>query len=63
MENYVLAQSWEQGNIQANIWYCMADADIATLKTKEKIVFGDKVYVINTKKTFIMGNDDVWYEM
>ena len=25
--------------------------------------FGDRVYIITTKKTYVMGNDKVWYEM
>ena len=33
------------------------------LLLEEKISFGDKVYVIKTKMTYICGNDNTWYEM
>lgn len=63
MDNYVLAQSWARANVQDRLWYCMTDADKTTLAQNENIAFGDKVYIISTKKIFIMGNDGIWYEM
>lgn len=41
----------------------MTDADKTALAQNENIAFGDKVYIISTKKIFIMGNDGKWYEM
>ena len=62
-QNYVLAQSFNRANIQDRLWYVMDESDLETLKTEEKIAFGDKAYVIKTKAFYIMGNDDEWYEM
>ena len=62
-KNYVLAQSFNRANVQDRLWYAMDDEDLDTLKTDEKILFGDKAYVIKTKAMYIMGNDDTWYEM
>lgn len=63
MANYILAQSFNRANFQDRLWYVMAAADLDTLKTNEKIQFGDKAYVIATKTVMIMGNDNTWYEM
>lgn len=63
MGNYVLAQSFNKANIQDRLWYVMSADDLSVLKTNEKISFGDKAYVIATKKFYICGNDDTWYEM
>lgn len=63
MDNYILAQSYNKANVQDRLWYVMDAGDLATLKANEKIVFGDKAYVIKTKKFYICGNDDTWYEM
>ena len=63
VKKYVLAESFDKPNIQKNIWYAMEDADKDTLKEEQVIAFGDQVYVIKTKKTYIMGNDNTWYEM
>ena len=61
--NYVLAQSFNRANIQDRLWYVMEEADLDTLKTEQKIAFGDKAYAINEKTKWIMGNDDTWYAM
>lgn len=63
MDNYILAQSWNKSNVQDRLWYCMDEADKATLLANEKIAFGDKVYIIKTQKTYICGNDSKWYDM
>ena len=63
MDNYILAQSWARANVQDQLWYCMTDDDKTTLAQNENIAFGDKVYIISTKRVFIMGNDGIWYEM
>lgn len=63
MDNYILAQSQAQANVQDQLWYCMTDADKTVLTQNQNITFGDKVYIISTKQIFIMGNDGKWYEM
>lgn len=63
MPNYILSSSWSHANIRDSIWYAQAEADKATLASNEEIQMGDKVYVITTKKLYIMGNDGNWYEM
>ena len=63
MANYVLAQSFNRSNIQDRLWYTMSSSDLDTLKTEQKIEFGDKAYAITDKAFYIMGNDDTWYEM
>lgn len=63
MKNYVLAQSFNRANVQDRLWYVMESDDLNTLKTSEKILFGDKAYVIKAKTFHIMGNDNTWYDM
>lgn len=63
MDNYILAANWNKSNIQDRLWYCMKETDKDTMLLEEKISFGDKVYVIKTKMTYICGNDNTWYEM
>ncbi len=63
MDNYILAQSYNKANVQDRLWYVMDTGDLDTLAANEKIAFGDKAYVIKTKKFYICGNDDTWYEM
>lgn len=63
MNNYVLAQSWARANVQDRLWYCMAEEDKTALAQNISVAFGDKVYVITSKKVYIMGNDNKWYEM
>ena len=41
----------------------MDSGDLDTLKASEKVMFGDKVYIIKTKGAAIMGNDGEFYEM
>lgn len=63
MDNYILAQSYNRANIQDRLWYAMEASDLDTLKANEKVIFGDKAYVIKEKKFYVMGNDDTFYEM
>ena len=42
------------------LFYAMKDDDKAGITEAQ---FGDRVYIITTKKTYVMGNDKVWYEM
>ena len=63
MDNYILATNWNKSNIQDRLWYCMEETDKDIMLLEEKISFGDKVYVIKTKMTYICGNNNTWYEM
>lgn len=60
---YVLAQSFNRANVQDRLWYVMETSDLDILKANEKILFGDKAYVIKTKTAVIMGNDGEFYDM
>lgn len=62
MDNYILAANWNKSNIQDRLWYCMEEIDKDTMLLEEKNSFGDKVYVIKTKTTYICGNDNTWHE-
>jgi len=62
-ENYTLAESFHRANIQDRVYYVMADTDLTTLKEKEHLVFGDKVLSLASKKVFVMGNDNQFYEI
>ena len=62
-EPYVLAQSFNRANVQDRLWYVMETSDLNTLKAKEKVLFGDKAYVIKAKTAVIMGNDGNFYDM
>ena len=61
--NYILAQSFNRANIQDRLWYVMDTADLDDLKQNENVLFGDKAYIIKTKAVYIMGNDNIFYEM
>lgn len=70
MANYVLAESFYRANIQARLWYVQGTeggandtADLDALSAAEHIQFGDRAYVITSKKYYIMGNNGKWYEM
>ena len=63
MDNYILAQSYNRANIQDRLWYVMEASDLDTLKANEKVMFGDKAYVIKAKAFYVMGNDNTFYEM
>ncbi len=63
MDDYVLAQSFNRANVQDRLWYVMEASGLDVLKTNEKVLFGDKAYVIKAKTFHIMGNDNQWYDM
>ena len=63
MENWVLARSFDQPNIQCNLWYVMEESDLDDLKAERTIGFGDKAYCITEMTYWIMGNNDTWYPM
>lgn len=63
MKGYVLTESFKRANISDAVYYAMTEADKDTLAEKENTSFGDKVYIITTGATYIMGNDGQWYPM
>lgn len=63
MKGYVLTESFKRANISDAVYYAMTDADKDILAKQENTSFGDKVYIITTGETFIMGNDGQWYPM
>lgn len=63
MKNYVLAEAYKRANIADTLYYAMTEDDKNELLKTENCCFGDKVYIIKTGATYILGNDGVWYEM
>ena len=63
MANYILARQDGKANIHENLWYCASEEDKDILKANENVYFADKVYVIPTKKLYIMNNEGEWIEM
>ena len=62
-QNYVLAQSFNRANVQDRLWYVMDESDLDTLKTEEKLAFGDKAYSAFFDGECLIGNDGEFYEM
>lgn len=63
MKGYVLTETFKRANISDAVYYAMTEADKDTLAKQENASFGDKVYIITTGATYIMGNDGQWYPM
>lgn len=63
MKGYVLTESFKRANISDAVYYAMTEADKDALAKQENTSFGDKVYIITTGATYIMGNDGQWYPM
>ena len=63
MKGYVLTESFKRANISDAVYYAMTEADKDTLAKQENTSFSDKVYIITTGATYIMGNDGQWYPM
>ena len=63
MKSYVLTVCFKRANISDAVYYTMNEADKDTLAKQENTSFGDKVYIITTGATYIMGNDGQWYPM
>ena len=63
MKSYVLTECFKRAHISDAAYYAMNEADKATLAKQENTSFGDKVYIITTGATYIMGNDGQWYPM
>ena len=63
MKSYVLTECFKRANISDAVYYAMTDADKDILAKQENTSFGDKVYIITTGTTYIMGNDGQWYPM
>lgn len=58
--NYIRVNAWNVWDTANALFYTMEDGDKAEITEAQ---FGDRVYIITTKKTYVMGNDKVWYEM
>ena len=58
--NYIKVNAWNVWDSANSLFYAMKDGDKAEITEAQ---FGDRVYIITTKKTYVMGNDKVWYEM
>ena len=58
--NYIRIIAWNIWDSANALFYAMEDGDKAEITEAQ---FGDRVYIITTKKTYIMGNDKTWYEM
>ena len=63
MKSNVLTECFKRANISDAVYYAMNEADKDTLAKQENTSFGDKVYIITTGATYIMGNDGQWYPM
>ena len=63
MKSYVLTECFKRANISDAVYYAMNEADKDTLAKQENTSFGDKVYIITTGATYIMGNDGQQYPM
>lgn len=60
-KRYVLAEAYGRANIQNALYYVMEEEDKAILLGSEHCCFGDKVYIIDTGNTYILGNDGKWH--
>ena len=58
--DYIRVNAWHVWDSANALFYAMKDGDKAKITEAQ---FGDRVYVITTKKTYVMGNDGLWYEM
>lgn len=58
--NYIRVNAWNVWDAANALFYAMEDSDKAEITEAQ---FGDRVYIITTKKTYVMGNDETWYEM
>ena len=70
MSDYILAESFYRANIQTRLWYVQGTEGgtsdtvaLDALHAAEHMQFGDRAYVITSKKYYIMGNNGKWYEM
>lgn len=62
MKKNQLMKSWDHPNVQGRKWAAQDEAaKTAWLQTKAP-AFGDEVYVIENKKTYIIGCDGQPYE-
>jgi len=61
-DNYILKESWGKPNIQSREYVAHDEAEKDAMLAKGGIVVGDKVYVIASKKTYMLGFDNKWYD-
>ena len=58
--DFIRVNAWNVWDASNALFYAMKDADKDAI---DEAQFGDRVYIITTKKTYVMGNDETWYEM
>jgi hypothetical protein len=61
-DNYILKESWGKPNIQSREYLAQQEQEKDAMLAKGGIVVGDKVYVIESKKTYVLGFDNKWYD-
>jgi len=57
MEKYQLMKSWDRPNVQGRKWAAQDEKAKTALVTNESLVFGDEIYVISNKKTYVIDYD------
>lgn len=62
MDKYILTESWGRPNIQKREYIAQDDKERDAMLAKGGIATGDKVYVIESKKTYMLGFDNKWYD-
>ena len=62
MEKSQLMKSWDRPNVQGRKWAAQDENAKTILLNNESLVFGDEIYVIENKKTYIIGCDGQPYE-
>ena len=62
MDNYILRESWDKPNIQEREYVAQDENEKDAMLARGGLATGDKVYVIESKKTYMLGFDNKWYD-
>ncbi len=57
MEKSQLMKSWDRPNVQGRKWAVQDENAKTILLNNESLVFGDEIYVISNKKTYVIDYD------
>jgi hypothetical protein len=57
MEKSQLMKSWDRPNVQGRKWAAQDETAKTILLNNESLVFGDEIYVIENKKTYVIDYD------
>ena len=57
MEKSQLMKSWDRPNVQGRKWAAQDENAKTILLNNESLVFGDEIYVIQNKKTYVIDYD------